>query len=347
MSQPVGAGSAPAANRGRDSMNRRAFVGTLALGPLAASSLASAQPARKVYRIGILSVRPTSDLVGPQPRSPSANALLRALRELGYVYGEHFVTEPRGADGRPEHYASQAAELVRLQVDVIVAGPALPSLKQATTTIPIVMAAGFDPVAEGLAQSLGHPGGNFTGLSQQMAETAGKRLELLKQLVPGTAPVAVLWDRGSLHLWQAADAAARTRQWKLLSLEIRDGGEIEGAFKAATGARAGALLVCSTEIAYPHRGRIAELAARSRLPAMYDVRRYVEAGGLISYGADVTEIWRRAALFVDKILKGARPGDLPIEQPTKFDLVINLRAAKSIDLTIPQPILLRADEIIR
>ena len=223
-----------------------------------------------------------------------------------------------------------AAELVRLQVDVIVgAGPALPALKQATATIPIVMTAALDPVEEGLVQSLGHPGGNFTGLSHQMAETTGKRLELLKEIVPGAAPVAVLWDpRGGLLSWQAAEAAARERGWKLLSLEIRDAGEVEGAFKAATGARAGALLVFAGGLLDRHARRIAELAAGSGLPAMYDLRPYVEAGGLISYSADLIEIWRRAAVFVDKILKGAKPGDLPVEQPTTFELVINSRPPK-------------------
>jgi putative ABC transport system substrate-binding protein len=240
-----------------------------------------------------------------------------------------------------------AAELVRLQVDVIVAAaPALPALKQAAATIPVVMAAAFDPVAEGLVQSLGHPGGNLTGLSHQMAETTGKRLKLLKELVPGAAPVGVLWDRGARLSWQAGEAAARGRGWKLLSLEIRDAGEIEGAFRAATGARAGALFVLTGEIAFPHRQRIAELAARSRLPAMYDLRPYVEAGGLISHGADLIDIWRQAAGFVDKILKGAKPADLPVEQPTKFELVLNRRAAKAIGLTIPPSILLRADQVI-
>lgn len=221
------------------------------------------------------------------------------------------------------------------------------ALKQVTATIPIVMAAGSDPVAEGLVQSLGHPGGNFTGLSHQRTETTGKRLELLKELVPGAAPVAVLWEPSGVLSWQEADAAARARVWKLLSLQIRSASELEVAFKKATDARAGSLLVLTGEIAYPHRQRIAELAAASRLPAMYDLRPFVEAGGLISYGADLNEIWRRAAGFVDKILKGAKPADLPIEQPTKFDLVVNLKAAKALGLGIPQSVLLRADDVIR
>jgi putative ABC transport system substrate-binding protein len=331
-------------------MDRRAFIGSLVLGTtLGVPDVTRAQPARKVYRIGILSSSgTTSEMVGPQPRSPFGNALLRGLRELGYVYGEHFVTEPRGADGKPERFSNLVAELVRLQVDVIVApGPILPALKQATSTIPVVMTGTGDPVAQGFVQSLGRPGGNFTGLSLQSTDITGKRLELLKELVPGAAPVAILWDRASLTSWQTAAAAARERGWKLLSLEIRDAGEIERAFQAATDARAGSLLGLTSGLLFPHARRIAELAARSRLPAMYQFRFYVEAGGLISYSADLVEIYRRAAVFVDKILKGSKPGDLPVEQPTKFELVINLKAAKALGLAIPQVILSRADEVIQ
>ena len=180
-----------------------------------------------------------------------------------------------------------------------------------------------------------------------MIETTGKRLELLKELVPGAAPVAVLWDPSIALSWRDADAAASARAWKLLSLQIRSASELQSAFKKATEARAGSLLVITGELEYPHRQRIAELAAASRLPAMYDLRPFVEAGGLISYGADLNEIWRRAAGYVDKILKGAKPADLPIEQPTKFDLIINLKAAKALGLTIPQSILLRADDVIQ
>jgi putative ABC transport system substrate-binding protein len=288
-------------------------------------------------------------MVGPQPPNPFVSALLRGLRELGYVYGEHFVTEPRGGGSVPERFPSLAAELVRLHMDVIVAGGgrALPALKQATSTIPIIMAASSDPVGLGFVRSLGHPGGNITGLSLQSVETTGKRLELLKELVPTAALVAVLWDRSSHPSWQAAEAAARERGWKLLSLEIRDAPEIERAFRAATEARAGALLVFAAGLLFPHARRVAELAARSRLPVMYELRPYVDAGGLISYSADLIEIWRRAAVFVDKILKGANPANLPVEQPSKFELVINLKAAKSIGLTVPQSQLLRADEVIQ
>ena len=204
--------------------DRREFIGALgvlAIGTLVPPCAAFAQPARTVARIGILGLPKTSDMVGPEPRWPSTKALLRGLRELGYVYGEHFATEPRGGEGRPERYPGLAAELVHLQVDVIVAsGPTLHALKQATSTIPVVMAASNEPVGQGFVQTLGHPGGNFTGLSLQLAETTGKRLELLRELVPSAVAVAVLWDRTTVESWQAANAAARERGWKLLSLEI-------------------------------------------------------------------------------------------------------------------------------
>src|SRR5712691_7907592 len=333
-------------------MNRRAFICSLAaLGTLAVPRASRAQPARKVYRIGILGFAgTTSDMIGPQPRRPSTIAFLRGMRELGYVYGRDFVTEPRGGEGRPELWAGQAAELVRLRVDVIVAaGVNLYTLKQATATIPVVMAAASDPEGDGFVQSLQHPGGNITGLSLQEIETTGKRLELLKELVPSAAPVAVLWNhasRNSLRYWQAAEAAARARDWKLLKLEIRDPGEIDGAFRAAADAHAGALLDLATRLTFARARQVAELAARRRLPAMYDLREYVEAGGLISYGADINDIWQRAASYVDKILKGAKPGDLPVDQPTKVELVINLKTAKALGLTIPQSLLGRADQVI-
>jgi putative tryptophan/tyrosine transport system substrate-binding protein len=330
-------------------MYRRVFLGRLTLGALAVAQVAPAQPTRKVARIGVLTVgSTTSDMVGPQPRSAPVNALLRGLHELGYVYGEHFVTEARGGEGRPERFPELAAELVGLRMDVVVApGPMLSALKQATSTIPIVMAGALDPIAQGLVKSLGQPGGNFTGFSLQSADTAAKRLELVKELVPTAKLVAVLWERTVLLHWQVAEAAARERGWKLLPIEIRDAGAIEGAVRAATDARAGALLVLAGGILYPQSRRIAELVTKSRLPAIYSLRPQVEAGGLMSYGADPVEIWRRAAVFVDKILKGANPAHLPVEQPTKFELVINLKAAKSIGLTIPQSVLLRVDHVVQ
>src|SRR5262249_18368768 len=249
--------------------------------------------------------------------------------------------------GRPERFSSLAVELVRLKVDVIVApGPMLHSLKQATTTIPIVIAAAGDPVSMGVVQSLARPGGNFTGFSLQLLETTGERLELLKELVPTATLVAVLWDRSSRANWQASEAAAKERGWKLLSLEIAEAREIEGAFKAASGARADALLVMASGVLDWHARRIVELAARTRLPTMYDLRPYVDAGGLISLSSDAVANLRPAGGFVGRILRGANPADLPVEQPTKFELVINLRTAKALGLAIPQSLLLPADQVI-
>jgi len=327
-------------------MKRRTLLGAGALWvwPLASH----AQPARKVYRIGVVTIGPAANAAGAEPQSRSVAALLRGLRELGYVYGKHFVTEARGADDQPGRFPVVAAELARLDLDVIVgAGPSLHALKQATSTIPVVMASSDDPVSAGLVQSLAHPGGNFTGMSSQATETTGKRLELLKELVPGAAPVAVLWHGDHIEHWQAAQAAARTRGWKLLSIEMRDAGEIDAAFKAASDGRASALLVHAPTLLQSHRQRVMELALKHRLPTIFHQRVYVAAGGLMAYGADVSEIWHHAAVFVDKILKGTKPADLPAEQPTKFELVINLKTATALGLTIPQALLLRADEVIQ
>jgi putative ABC transport system substrate-binding protein len=328
-------------------MDRRAFNMAL-LGSAAVVWPQAAQPARKIPRIGVLTTAgPTAIMIGPEPRNPSVKALLRGLRDLGYVYGQDFVTEPRGGESEPERFPALAFELVRLQVELIVApGPMLPWLKQATSTIPIVMAGASDPVAEGYIQSLSHPSGNFTGLSAQSVETTGKRLGLLKELVPGGGPVAVLWGQQSLAGWQAAEDAARERKWQLLSVEIRDAGEIEGAFTRATEARADALLVLAAGLLFGRARQVGLLAAKSRLPAMYPQRAFVEAGGLISYAANLNDIWQRAAVFVDKILKGAKPATLPVEQPTKFELVINMKTAKALGLTVPPSLLAQADEII-
>ena len=329
-------------------MDRRKFTARLAVVTLALGGAVSAQPVRKVYRIGILGLGTTSDMAGPQPSWPTTKALLSGMKDLGYVYGEQYVTEPRGAGGNPDLFPELAAELVRLKVDVILAGggPTVPALKQATTTIPIVMAASGDPVADGYVRSLAHPGGNITGFSFQSTEATAKRLELLKEIVPGAAPVAVFWSEGSVQNRKAAEAIARKRGWKILPVEIRDAGTIEAAFKMASDGHANAVLVLAG-VLFTRAQHVAELAVRNRLPAMYDLRQYVDAGGLISYGANLNQIWRQAAGFVDKIFKGAKPGDLPIEQPTKFELVINLTTAKALGLTIPQSLLLRADELIQ
>ena len=319
-------------------MKRRGLVG--AGGLLVASRLVRAQPSRKAYRIGMLGVGGNSaEMVGPKPALPSAAALLDGLRELGYVYGESFVTEPRGADGQVERFPGL--------VDVIVApGPALAACKQATSTLPIVMGGAPDPVGLGVIKSLARPGTNFTGLSSQQVESAVKMLEMLKEMVPGGAPVAVLWDTTSLLTWQALQGAARQRGWKLLSFEVHDSTEMEAAIKAAAAAKAGAVLPVSG-LAFRHARRIAELAFTSRLPAAYSNATQVGDAGLLSYAADLNVIWRRAAVFVDKILRGAKPGDLAVEQPTTFRLILNLKTAKALGLTIPQSLLLRADEVIQ
>ena len=307
----------------------------------------AAQPARKVYRIGLFSVAAkTSDMTGPQPRSGPTRAFMQGMSDLGYVYGKDFVTEPRGGEGLVDRYPGIADELLGLPLDVIVAsGPALRALQRKGAVTPIVMGGGEDPVGQGFVQSLARPGGRFTGLSNQSVEVTGKRLELLEAVIPGSAIVAVLWDPEARGQWQAAETAARARGWKLLSLQVLRVDEIEPALRAATVARVGGLLVLGSLGIFQSR-RIDELATLARLPVLYGQRAPVLAGGLMSYGADINDIWRRTAGFVDKILRGARPADLPVEQPTKFELVINLKTAKALGLTIPQSLLLRADEVI-
>ena len=331
-------------------MERRRFIEAIAGGFLAAPLAAEAQPASKVYRIGVLGLgQETSKMTGPQPQSPSVKALLDGLRQRGYVYGTQFVTEPRGAEGKPDRFPSLIDELLRSRVDVIVSvAAALDALKSATSTVPIVVLAAYDLVRGGFVQSLSHPGGNITGLSDQGQDLMGKRLELLKQVTPTTAPVGVVWDHGrGLWQWQLAEAVAGERSWKLISLEIRDGNDVERVFKTATTAGVRSVLVRSEFLLGPHYpDQTTKLAIKYRLASMYEYRLFVEAGGLMSYATDLLDHWRRSAVFVDKILKGTKPGDIPIEQPTKFELVINLKTAKALGLTIPQSLLARADQVI-
>ena len=283
-------------------------------------------------------------MTGALPNNRNVRTFLRGMAELGYVYGRDFVTEPRGTDAMPA-----GADLIGLQVDVIVAtgaGTTLSLLKKATTTIPIIMTAAPDPVGEGFVQNLARPGGNFTGMSLQSLELTGKRLELLKELVPRAETVGILWDSTSAELWPAAQAFGQTHGWKLLSVEIRDVREIAAAFNTAADAGAGALLVPASALLFSRTSEIAKLAALRRLPTIYELRPFVDNGGLVSYGANIEDIWRRAAIYVDKILRGARPAELPIEQPTKFELVINSRTATALGLTISPSFLIRADEVI-
>jgi putative ABC transport system substrate-binding protein len=294
-------------------------------------------------------------------RSPGSEASDQAflaafddgLRELGWIAGQSIAIEPRWAEGRFERLPDLATELVRLKVDVIVANVTQASLaaKHATATIPIVMVGVGDPLGSGLVDNLARPGGNVTGPSSMLAEASVKQLALLKETVPGASPVAVLRNPAN-PVWQASalketDAAARAMGLRLQLLEARGPDELEVAFAAMTREHAGALFVPADIIFVRHAQRMAELAARHRLPAMFGFREHVEAGGLMSYAASFAIMFRRAATFVDKLLKGARPAELPVEQPTKFELVINLKTAKALGITIPQSVLLRADEVIR
>jgi len=328
---------------------RREFIGTLAGGLLAAPFAAEAQQAAKVARIGYLTG------ANPAANPHQHEAFRQGLRDLGYVEGRNLVIEYRSAEGKVERLPALAAELVALKVDVIVAPstPAALAAKQAARTLPIVFAVAADPVASGLVTSLARPGGNVTGSSILAPELVGKDLELLKQAVPGLSRVAVLWhpgvlgDRAEGDLLKGAEVAARALGVRPQFVEARGPADFDKAFSDMTRANAGALTVLPSVTFSNERRRLVELAAKNRLPAVYREREYVDAGGLMSYGPNVADLLRRAATYVDKILKGAKPGDLPIEQPTKFELVINLKTAKALGLTIPQSVLGRADEVIQ
>jgi putative ABC transport system substrate-binding protein len=278
--------------------------------------------------------------------------LRQRLRELGYLEGQNIAFESRFGEGKPDRLSGLAAELVGLKVDVIVTSgtPASLAAKQATRTIPIVMAQLADPVGAGLVASLARPGGNVTGLTTQDADLGGKRLELLLEVVPKVSRLALLIDEtnpGTVLIVKGTQAAARSVGVQLQSLGVRDPGELDRAFSAMKEARADALIVESSSMLFTSRTRLADLALKNRLPTVFAQREYAEAGGLMAYAADFSDLFRRAATFVDKILKGAKPADLPIEQPTKFDFVINLKTANALGLTIPQSILLRSDKVVQ
>ena len=330
-------------------MDRRKFVAGLGLGLLAAPLAAEAQQARKVYRIGALG--------NPPPTAPQAvpywKAFAEGMRERGYSEGQNFVMVHRWTEGRLERAPSLAAELVGLTLDLIVAvGTAsVRAAKQVTSAIPIVMVYVVDPVLGGLVDSYARPGGNVTGVAFGVGlEIVGKHLELLKEALPKVSRVAALSD--PVHPLDAsyrkeAQTAAGALGVTLQFYEVRDPNDLEAIFSALTRARAGALLVPAQPFAFVNARRIADLASKSRVPAVYSFRETVEAGGLMAYGANAADMFRRAATYVDKIFKGAKPGDLPIEQPTKFELIINLKTAKALGLTIPPSLLLRADEVIQ
>jgi len=329
-------------------MDRRTFIYAIAGGLVIARSAAEAQQAAKIARIGYLATNPAAS---PHLRE----AFLQGLRDLGYVEVRNLVIEYREAEGKADRLPALAAELVALKVDVIVASGTLAALaaKQATRTLPIVFSPAGDPVGSGLVTSLARPGGNVTGLSAFAPELVGKRLELLKQAVAGVSRVAVLWQPGAFgertekDTVKRAEVAARDLGVPLQFVEARGPADFDRAFSDMTRARAGALTVLPSNMFNSERRRLVDLAAEKRLPAVYSARELVDAGGLMSYGANLADLNRRAATYVDRILKGTKPADLPVEQPTKFELVINLKTAKALGLTIPQSVLGRADEVIQ
>jgi putative ABC transport system substrate-binding protein len=329
-------------------MNRRAFLGAVSGSLLAAPVAADAQQAAKVPRIGFLVASSASD----SAYARLIEAFRQGLRELGYVEGQNIFIEYRYAEGIYERLPALAAELVRLKVNVIVSHstPGPSAAKQATSTIPIVMTSAGDPVGSGLVSSMAQPGGNITGLSLMAPELGGKRLQLLKQILPGLSRVAVLWNATNPYasmVAREAEAAATTLGVQLQSLAVRGPDDFEGALAAATKGRAGALMVAEDPLTITKRTQIVDFAAKNRLPAMYGVKEFVDAGGLMSYGAHLADLYRRAATYVDKILKGAHPGDLPVQQPTRFEFVINRKTARALGLTIPPSLLQRADEVIQ
>ena len=324
-------------------MNRRALLLAVTGGLLAALRAAEAQQAGRPARIGLLAT-------GGGKTDP-LTALEQGLRGLGYVEGQNLLVERRFADGKLDRLPGLAAQLVRLPVDLIVASdpPAIEAATRATRTIPIVMRASDDPAAAKLVLSLAHPGGNVTGLYSFAAELDAKRLEILKEAAPEVTRVAVLWNSTSpraARRWRDTERAARALGLQLKSLDVQHREGLEEAFRVAAREKAGALITLRNPVVVIHHREVADLAIKHRLPSMYDERTFVEAAGLMSYGADLADLYRRAAVYVDRILKGAHPGDLPVQQPTKFELVINLKTAKALGLTIPPSLLQRADQVI-
>jgi putative tryptophan/tyrosine transport system substrate-binding protein len=335
-------------------MERRRFIEVIAGGLLAAPLAAEAQQAGKVYRVGfILTTSPVSEMAGPEPVHPLVRAFVHGLRALGYVEGQNLILERRTAEGRFERLGDIVAELVRLKVDVIVTVTNMMAsvAKAVTTTVPIVMLASGDPVGAGLVQSLARPGGNITGLTVSPgSEIEAKRLELLKEALPRVARVAFLGIKEEED-WpspygRTVRTAAQALGITLVRAEFAPH-QFTDAFRLIRDARTDALFVAFGGAVYADRSLIVDFATRARLPTTFSFREAVELGGLMSYGTNVPDVFRRAAYYVDKILKGAKPADLPVEQPTKFELVINLKTAKALGLTIPQSLLRRADEVIQ
>ena len=327
-------------------MKRSLMLFLIVVATVAQGVSAEAQQPTKVARVGYLSGASLSAI------RERIEALRQGLRELGYVEGKNIVIEYRWAEGKPDRLPDLAAELVRLKVDIIVsAGPAVtPHFKEATKTIPIVMAQDNDPVGNGFVASLARPGGNITGLATLARELSGKQQELLKEIIPKLSRVAVLGssiEPGNSQTLKEIELAAEALKVKIQYLDIHGREDIEPAFQAARKGRAGAALVLVSTIFNSNRRQVVELAVKSQLPAVFYSAEYVELGGLMAYGPSYTDLYRRVATYVDKILKGVKPAELPVEQPTKFELVINLKTAKQIGLTIPPNVLARADKVIK
>ncbi len=322
-----------------------ALIVALTLGTLVAPLAANAQPAAKVPRIGVLHSGTATAV------AQNVEAFKQGLRERGYVEGQNVVVERRFGESVPERIAEVAAELVRLKVDVIVTATdaAIAAVKRQTQTIPIVMVNSADPVGTGFVASLAQPGGNVTGITSISPELSAKRLELLKEVVPGLSRVAIMWDpdvRGALFDYKETQSAARSLRLQLQSVEVSRVDEFDRAFAAMLTGRAEAFVV-SSPFAFEIRKQLASLAQKHRLPSMYAQREFVDAGGLIAYGPNLAQQWRRAATYVDKILKGANPGELPVEQPTEFELIVNLKTAKALGMTMPPSLLRRADAVLQ
>jgi putative ABC transport system substrate-binding protein len=323
-------------------ISRRAFIGTLAGGLLAAPLAAEAQSVRQLYRIGVLF---------PEAVNPTIlGALRQGLKDLGIVEGTHVVVLARTAEGDPDRLPTLARDLVGIPVDVIVASSAQASLaaKSATRRIPIVAVYVFDPVKAGLVTSLARPGGNVTGLSAMATDYVGKMLQVLREAAPRADRIAVLGDpRNPSYAAYWQELQSLVSGMPLRAYPVRRVEEITSAYSAIAAVPSTALFVMHQPFTWVHRQQIVDLARSNRLIAVYGTRDYVEAGGLLAYGVSLIDVWKRAAVYVDKILKGAKPADLPVEQPTKFELVINLKTAKALGLTIPQSLLVRADEVIQ
>lgn len=332
-------------------LNRRVFLYGTMSAALALPLAARAQPTGKMYRVALVATTsPVATLAGPNPTNPAARAFVHELRDRGWVKGENFILKPRSLEGRPERAGEVVAELLALNVDVIVTtgNPMTQAARQLTTTVPIVMGTSRSPVEAGLVASRARPGGNITGLTIDAPELYGKRLELLRDVLPTLRRVAYI---GTTADWEdehggiAARSGARALGLAVFLAEHRHN-DYAAAFAVITRERPDAALVAATGHNFAHRALIADWALRTGLPAMYHTKEMTEAGGLMSYGVEVRDLYRRAAIYVDRILKGARPGDMPIEQPSKFELVINLKTAKALGLTVPPSLLLRADQVI-